>query len=100
MERFADALDRRGQEPARRVSSQNGMPLTVANRIEATPPALFAAGITPDSRARDTRSGVQACSGLQHWCSVSRSSITESFFAATPLNDGQVCHWTLGILSP
>ncbi|KOU59823.1 aldehyde dehydrogenase [Streptomyces sp. MMG1533] len=39
MERFAAELEARGEETARRVSIQNGMPIALARRIEATAPA-------------------------------------------------------------
>jgi acyl-CoA reductase-like NAD-dependent aldehyde dehydrogenase len=38
MERLADALDPRGGEIARRVSSQNGVPISIANELEAHSP--------------------------------------------------------------
>jgi aldehyde dehydrogenase (NAD+) len=39
LERFAAELEARGEETARRVSAQNGMPIAVARRIEANAPA-------------------------------------------------------------
>src|SRR5271169_2528794 len=41
LERFADALEARGAETARRVSVQNGMPLWLAQNFEAGFPALL-----------------------------------------------------------
>ncbi len=40
LERFAVELEKRAEETARRVSQQNGMPITVARRFEAGFPAL------------------------------------------------------------
>jgi aldehyde dehydrogenase (NAD+) len=61
MERFAAALERRGGETARRVSSQNGMPIVVANRIEAVFPALllrYYAGLATATPAEEERPGM------------------------------------------
>jgi aldehyde dehydrogenase (NAD+) len=41
LERFAVALEQRGEEAARRVSRQNGMPWAISSQIEAVFPALL-----------------------------------------------------------
>jgi acyl-CoA reductase-like NAD-dependent aldehyde dehydrogenase len=41
MERFASELESRAEETARRVSDQNGMPIVVANQLEAVFPAAL-----------------------------------------------------------
>jgi acyl-CoA reductase-like NAD-dependent aldehyde dehydrogenase len=42
LERLAEALERRGEETARRVSLQNGMPISIALATEAVAPAGLA----------------------------------------------------------
>jgi acyl-CoA reductase-like NAD-dependent aldehyde dehydrogenase len=61
LERFAAALERRGAETARRVSVQNGMPITVAESFEAMFPALllrYYAGLVAGSEQVETRPGM------------------------------------------
>ncbi|MDT7558039.1 MAG: aldehyde dehydrogenase, partial [Pseudonocardiales bacterium] len=41
LERFADALDRRGGEIARLVSAQNGMPVSISTAFEGAFPAVL-----------------------------------------------------------
>lgn len=41
LEQFAVALEKRGEETARRISSQNGMPYQISSSIEAVFPALL-----------------------------------------------------------
>jgi aldehyde dehydrogenase (NAD+) len=61
MERFAVALERRGDETARRISSQNGMPLAISASIEAVFPALllrYYGGMIKDYPFEETRAGL------------------------------------------
>lgn len=56
LERFAAALEARGQETARRVSIQNGMPITLAQNFEAGFPAVllrYYGGLVNDSAAQE-----------------------------------------------
>ena len=58
MERLASALDKRAGEMVRRISSQNGMPVAVANQLEAVFPALllrYYAGLVNDDTFEEYR---------------------------------------------
>jgi len=61
LERLADALESRGEETARRVSLQNGMPISTALVTEAVFPAVLAryyAGLVRQSPLEETRDGL------------------------------------------
>jgi aldehyde dehydrogenase (NAD+) len=61
LERLAGALERRGQETARRVSLQNGMPISTALATEAVFPAVLAryyAAMIRDTALEETRDGL------------------------------------------
>jgi aldehyde dehydrogenase (NAD+) len=61
LERFAVALESRGEETARRVSIQNGMPTTLANNFEAGFPALllrYYAGLVTGTEQEEIRPGM------------------------------------------
>lgn len=61
LERFAAALEKRAPETARRVSSQNGMPISLAQQFEGGfPPVLvrYFAGLVADSPQVETRPGL------------------------------------------
>jgi len=61
LERLASALEARGQETARRVSLQNGMPISIAMETEAVFPAALAryyAGLIRASALEETRDGL------------------------------------------
>ncbi|WP_433503171.1 aldehyde dehydrogenase [Pseudonocardia halophobica] len=63
LERFAQALEKRGEETARRVTLQNGMPIWLAQQFEAGIPALllrFYAGMMAEAPQEETRPGVVA----------------------------------------
>jgi acyl-CoA reductase-like NAD-dependent aldehyde dehydrogenase len=67
MERFAAALESRAEETARRVSSQNGMPIMVANQLEAVFPALllrYYARLAKESPFEEKRPGMFGGSSL------------------------------------
>jgi len=61
LERFAAALEKRGDETARRVSLQNGMPIAVAESFEKVFPALllrYYSGLVAESERVETRPGM------------------------------------------
>ncbi len=61
LERLASALEARGEEIARRVSIQNGMPIAIAMETEAVVPAVLAryyAGLIRQSPLEETRDGL------------------------------------------
>jgi aldehyde dehydrogenase (NAD+) len=61
MERLADALDSRAEEMARRVSSQNGMPVAISSQFEAGFPSLllrYYAGMAREASFSEERSGL------------------------------------------
>ncbi|MCQ4079189.1 aldehyde dehydrogenase [Streptomyces sp. RB6PN25] len=61
LERFAVALENRGAETARRVTMQNGMPITLANQFEAGFPAVllrYFSGVMAQSPQEETRPGM------------------------------------------
>jgi aldehyde dehydrogenase (NAD+) len=61
MERFADAIDARSDEMARRVSSQNGMPIAVSSQLEAVFPSLllrYYAGMAREAATSEERAGL------------------------------------------
>ena len=61
LERFAVALEKRGAETARRVSLQNGMPISLAHQFEAGFPALllrYYAGLVTATPQEETRPGM------------------------------------------
>ncbi len=61
MERLADALESRGEEIARRVSMQNGMPISLALASEAVYPAVLArfyAGLIRGLPLEEERAGM------------------------------------------
>ena len=61
MERFADALDKRGSHTARLVSSQNGMPISTSQAVEGAFPAValrYYAGLIKDKGIEERREGV------------------------------------------
>ncbi|HEY2694769.1 MAG TPA: aldehyde dehydrogenase [Pseudonocardiaceae bacterium] len=61
LERFAVALEKRGEETARRVTVQNGMPIGLAHQFEAGFPALllrYYAGMVSDTPQEETRQGM------------------------------------------
>jgi aldehyde dehydrogenase (NAD+) len=61
LEKLADALEKRGAEMAQTVSRQNGMPIAVANTLEAgLPPLLlrYYAGLVKDQPKATRRSGL------------------------------------------
>jgi aldehyde dehydrogenase (NAD+) len=61
LERFAGALESRGEEAARRVSLQNGMPISFALEVEAVFPAVLAryyAGLIRQTPLQEDRQGL------------------------------------------
>jgi aldehyde dehydrogenase (NAD+) len=61
IERLAAAMDARGEELARRVSSQNGMPISIANAVEGGFPQLvlrYYAGLIRSAVLDETRDGL------------------------------------------
>jgi aldehyde dehydrogenase (NAD+) len=61
LERFAAALESRGEEAARRVSLQNGMPISFALQVEAVFPAVLAryyAGLIRQTPLQEDRQGL------------------------------------------
>ena len=61
LERFAGALESRGEEAARRVSLQNGMPISFALMVEAVFPAVLAryyAGLIRQMPLQEDRQGL------------------------------------------
>ncbi len=61
LDRLASALESRGEESARRVSLQNGMPISIALATEALFPAVLAryyAGLIRESPLEETRDGL------------------------------------------
>ena len=61
LERLADALESRGEEAARRVSLQNGMPISFALQIEAVFPSVLAryyAGMIRETVLQEDRPGL------------------------------------------
>jgi aldehyde dehydrogenase (NAD+) len=61
LDRLADALEARGEETARRVSMQNGMPISIALQLEAVFPAVVAryyAGLIRDADLDEERQGL------------------------------------------
>ncbi len=61
LERLADALESRGEETARRVSLQNGMPISLALQTEAVFPAVLAryyAGLIRQTPLQEDRAGL------------------------------------------
>ena len=61
LERLAAALESRGEETARRVSLQNGMPISFALQVEAVYPALLArlyAGMIRQTALEEARPGL------------------------------------------
>jgi aldehyde dehydrogenase (NAD+) len=61
LERFAVALEKRGQETATRVSLQNGMPIWLAQQYEAGFPAIllrYYSGLVADNPQEETRRGM------------------------------------------
>ncbi|MBQ0923556.1 aldehyde dehydrogenase [Saccharopolyspora endophytica] len=61
LERFAVALEKRSDETARRVTVQNGMPITLARQFEGGfPPVLlrYFAGLVTESPREETRVGM------------------------------------------
>jgi acyl-CoA reductase-like NAD-dependent aldehyde dehydrogenase len=67
MERFAAELESRAEETARRVSDQNGMPIVVANQLEAVFPAVllrYYAGLAKDMPFEERRPGMLGGSSL------------------------------------
>ncbi len=61
LERLADALEPRGEETARRVSAQNGMPISIAMATEAIVPAILArfyAGLVRQVTMEEERTGL------------------------------------------
>lgn len=63
LRRFADALDRRGEETARLVSSQNGMPIVTSSAVEAVFPGVllrYYADLVVDTAHEELREPVAA----------------------------------------
>ena len=61
LERLAGALESRGEETARRVSLQNGMPISIALQIEAVFPSVLAryyAGLIRQTALQEDRPGL------------------------------------------
>ncbi|MBS4730299.1 aldehyde dehydrogenase [Mycobacterium sp. SM1] len=61
LERLADALDKRAEEIAQRVSGQNGMPITVSRQLEAVFPATllrYYAAMVRDRDPEEKRPGL------------------------------------------
>jgi aldehyde dehydrogenase (NAD+) len=61
LERLAGALESRGEETARRVSLQNGMPISLALQIEAVFPSVLAqyyAGLIRQTALQEDRQGL------------------------------------------
>lgn len=59
--RLADALDKRGEDIAHRVSSQNGMPIAVSRQLEAVFPATllrYYAELVRDRESEERRAGL------------------------------------------
>lgn len=67
MERLADALDKRAPEMVQAISSQNGMPVAVAEQLEAVFPQLllrYYAGLARQRSFEETRPGLLGGSTL------------------------------------
>lgn len=67
MERLADELDKRSEDIARAVSSQNGMPIAIAQQLEAVFPQLllrYYAGLAREHTFEETRPGLLGGSTL------------------------------------
>ncbi|GAA5153210.1 aldehyde dehydrogenase [Pseudonocardia eucalypti] len=61
LERFADALDKRGQEIAKLVSAQNGMPVAISSRFEGVFPSVllrYYAGVIRQAEPEERRPGL------------------------------------------
>jgi acyl-CoA reductase-like NAD-dependent aldehyde dehydrogenase len=61
LERLATALESRGEDTARRVSAQNGMPIAIARQIEAVFPAAmcrYYAGLARETQFVEQRTGL------------------------------------------
>src|SRR5437588_4098029 len=61
LERLAGALESRGEETARRVSLQNGMPISLALQVEAVFPSVVAryyAGLIRETPLQEDRAGL------------------------------------------
>src|SRR5438552_13701294 len=61
LERLAGALGSRGEEVARRVSLQNGMPISLSLQVEAVFPSVLAhyyAGLIRQTAAQEDRAGL------------------------------------------
>ncbi|MEU3984025.1 aldehyde dehydrogenase [Streptomyces sp. NPDC026672] len=61
MERLADALESRGEETARRVSAQNGMPIAVSSAFESVFPVdllRYYAGVARTLNSEEERAGL------------------------------------------
>jgi acyl-CoA reductase-like NAD-dependent aldehyde dehydrogenase len=61
MERLADALDKRGEEVARRVSMQNGMPIAISSMFEGVFPQVllrYYGGLVRSYAFEDLRTGL------------------------------------------
>ncbi|HEX6390921.1 MAG TPA: aldehyde dehydrogenase family protein, partial [Solirubrobacteraceae bacterium] len=61
LERLADALERRGEDTAQRVSAQNGMPIAISRQIEAVFPAAmcrYYAGLARETAFVEQRTGL------------------------------------------
>jgi acyl-CoA reductase-like NAD-dependent aldehyde dehydrogenase len=61
MERFAEAIERRGRRIAEAVSAQNGMPIAISGAFEAAFPAVllrYYAGVVRQASLEETRAGL------------------------------------------
>ncbi|MEV5302795.1 MULTISPECIES: aldehyde dehydrogenase [Amycolatopsis methanolica group] len=61
MERLADAIDARKDEMVRRISSQNGMPISIAEQLEGAFPSIllrYYANLVRESPAEEKRPGL------------------------------------------
>ena len=67
MERLAVALESRGEETARRVSMQNGMPISLAVATEAVYPAVLARFYAFLIRDFPWRRNARGCSEGRSW---------------------------------
>ena len=86
MERLASALDKRAGEMVRRISSQNGMPVAVANQLEAVFPALLLRYYAAWSTTTPSRRFAPAYSAAPHWSAASRSAWSRRSYRGTSRN--------------
>ena len=74
MDRLADALDKRAQETANLVSSENGMPISLSSLIEGVVPASVLRYYAELARTTDVRNAGRRSAGrVTRWCGKSPS---------------------------